>query len=316
MEYGRENLERGRTGVSLLVVGTVAYDAIESPYGKVERTLGGSGSYIAAAARFFTDVNLVAVVGEDFAAKDEAMFRKRGINIDGIEKAAGKCFFWAGRYLENLNERVTLTTDLNVLADFQPKLPEKYKTAKHVFLGNISPSLQTDVLRQVKKRPKLVAMDTMNYWIERTNADLLETLKRVDVLMINDSETRQLSSEHNLLRAARHIFKMGPKTLLVKRGEYGAMLVDKHGVFCVPAFPLEEPHDPTGAGDCFAGGFMGYLASVNRYSDADLRRAMVYGSVMGSFAVEKFGMQRILELKNSEIHARARHFLKLTQFKL
>jgi sugar/nucleoside kinase (ribokinase family) len=244
------------------------------------------------------------------------VFRGRHIDTEGLERAAGKTFFWAGRYSENLNERVTLATDLNVFAGFKPRLPEKYKSSKYVFLANIAPDLQRDVLKQVNGRPKLAALDTMNYWIERTPAELRETLKHVDILMINDSETRQLSNEHNLLRAAKHIFKMGPSTLVVKRGEYGAMMVDKHGVFCVPAFPLEEPHDPTGAGDSFAGGFMGYLAGAKDLSDATLRRAMVYGSVLGSFTVERFGLDRLRVLKRSEIHARARHFAKLTQFKL
>jgi sugar/nucleoside kinase (ribokinase family) len=302
--------------VSLLVVGSVAFDGVESPYGKVERTLGGAATYFAVAASFFTHVKLVGIVGDDFTEKDAAIFHGRHIDTDGLERAAGKTFFWAGRYSENLNERVTLVTDLNVFADFKPRLPESYRTSKFVFLANIAPDLQRDVLHQVKKRPKIAALDTMNYWIERTNADLRETLKHVDILMINDAETRQLSSEHNLLRAARHIFKMGPSTLVVKRGEHGAMLVDKRGVFCVPAFPLEEPHDPTGAGDSFAGGFMGYLASAGKATDASLRRAMVYGSVMGSFAVEKFGLDRLRTLKRGEIHARARHFSKLTQFQL
>lgn len=302
--------------MSLLVVGSVAYDALESPYGKVERTLGGAATYFAVAAAFFTHVNLVAIVGEDFHPKDEAILRKRSIDMEGLERASGKCFFWAGRYSQNLNERVTLATDLNVFAEFRPRLPEKYRSSKYVFLANIAPDLQRDVLHQVNGTPRIAAMDTMNYWIERTNAELRETLKHVDILMINDSETRQLSNEHNLLRAARHIFKMGPSTLVVKRGEYGAMLVDKNGVFCIPAFPLEEPHDPTGAGDSFAGGFMGYLAGVDSRSDAALRRAMVYGSVLGSFAVEHFGLERLLSLKRREIHARARHFAKLTQFKL
>ncbi len=302
--------------MSLLVVGSVAYDALESPYGKVERTLGGAATYFSVSASFFTQVNLVGIVGDDFDPKDEAILRKRSIDIEGLERKAGKCFFWAGSYSENLNERVTLVTDLNVFAEFKPRLPEKYRNSKFVFLANIAPDLQRDVLQQVKGTPKLVAMDTMNYWIERTNAELRETLRHVDILMINDSETRQLSNEHNLLRAAKHIFKMGPSTLVVKRGEYGAMLVDKHGVFCVPAFPLEEPHDPTGAGDSFAGGFMGYVAGAGSTNDAALRRAMVYGSVLGSFTVERFGLERLLKLKKPEIHARARHFLKLTQFKL
>jgi len=302
--------------VSLLVVGSVAFDALESPYGKVERAVGGAATYFAVAASFFTPVNLVGIVGDDFTPEDHTIFRGRRIDTDGLERASGKTFFWAGRYSENLNERVTLATELNVFAEFKPRLPEKYRSAQYVFLANIAPDLQRDVLHQVRKRPKLVALDTMNYWIERTNAELRETLKHVDILMINDSETRELSNEHNLLRAAKRIFKMGPSTLVVKRGEYGAMMADKRGVFCVPAFPLEEPHDPTGAGDSFAGGFMGYLAGADDKSDPFLRRAMVYGSVLGSFAVEKFGLERLRHLKRSEIHARARHFAKLTQFKL
>lgn len=302
--------------MSLLVVGSVAFDAMESPYGKVDRAVGGAATYFAVAASFFTHVNLVGIVGDDFTEVDAQIFHGRAINLDGLERATGKTFFWAGRYSQNLNERVTLATELNVFAEFKPRLPDKYRSSEYVFLANIAPDLQRDVLHQVVKKPKLAAMDTMNYWIERTNAELRETLKHVDILMINDSETRELSSEHNLLRAAKHIFKMGPSILVVKRGEYGAMMVDKRGVFCVPAFPLEEPHDPTGAGDSFAGGFMGYLAGSNDKSDASLRRAMVYGSVMGSFAVEKFGLDRLRHLKRSEIHARARHFSKLTQFKL
>jgi sugar/nucleoside kinase (ribokinase family) len=302
--------------VSLLVVGSVAFDALESPYGKVERTVGGAATYFAVAASFFAPVSLVGIVGDDFTQEDEKIFHGRHIDTDGLERAAGKTFFWAGRYSQNLNERVTLGTELNVFAEFKPRLPEKYRASKYVFLANIAPDLQRDVLHQVKKRPKLAALDTMNYWIERSNAELRETLKHVDILMINDSETRELSNEHNLLRAAKHIFKMGPATLVVKRGEHGAMMVDKRGVFCVPAFPLEEPHDPTGAGDSFAGGFMGYLAGCGNKNDASLRRAMVYGSVLGSFTVEKFGLDRLRHLKRSEIHARARHFAKLTQFKL
>ena len=302
--------------MSLLVVGSVAFDALESPYGKVDRAVGGAATYFAVAASFFAPVSLVAIVGDDFTSRDEEIFHGRHIDTEGLEHAPGKTFFWAGRYSDNLNERVTLATDLNVFAEFKPRLPEKYRNSKYVFLANIAPDLQRDVLHQVKVRPKLAALDTMNYWIERSNAELRETLKHVDILMINDSETRELSSEHNLLRAAKHIFKMGPSTLVVKRGEYGAMMVDKRGVFCVPAFPLEEPHDPTGAGDSFAGGFMGYLAGCGGRNDAALRRAMVYGSVLGSFAVEKFGLDRLRHLKRSEIHARARHFAKLTQFKL
>ena len=302
--------------MSLLVVGSVAFDALESPYGRVDRAVGGAATYFSVAASFFTHVNLVAIVGQDFTEEDAAIFHGRHIDVTGLERAAGKTFFWSGRYLENLNERITLATELNVFADFKPRLPERYRTSRYVFLANIAPSLQHDVLQQVKTRPKIVALDTMNYWIERNSEDLRQTLKHVDILMINDAETRQLSNEHNLLRAARSIFKMGPSILVVKRGEYGAMMVDQRGVFCVPAFPLEEPHDPTGAGDSFAGGFMGYLASAAKRTDLALRRAMVYGSVLGSFAVEKFGLERLRVLKPREIHARARHLAKITQFAL
>jgi len=302
--------------VSLLVVGSVAFDSMESPYGMVDRVVGGAATYFAVAASFFAHVSIVAIVGDDFTERDAEIFRGRHIDTEGLERAPGRTFFWAGRYSENLNERVTLATELNVFADFKPRLPEKYRNSKYVFLANIAPELQRSVLHQVKGKPKLAALDTMNYWIERSNAELRETLRHVDILMINDSEARELSNEHNLLRAAKHIFKMGPSTLVVKRGEHGAMMVDKNGVFCIPAFPLEEPHDPTGAGDSFAGGFMGYLAGAGQTSDAALRRAMVYGSVLGSFAVERFGLERLTALKRGEIHARARHFAKLTQFKL
>jgi sugar/nucleoside kinase (ribokinase family) len=261
-------------------------------------------------------VNLVGVVGEDFGAHDEGIFKGRHIDTRGLERAPGKSFFWAGKYSENLNERTTLVTELNVFATFNPKLPESYRDSSHIFLANIDPTLQKSVLGQVRRKPEIVALDTMNYWIERTPAELREILRRTQVLMINDSETRQLSNEHNLLRAAKHIFKLGPRTLVIKRGEHGAMMVHNDSVFCVPGFPLEEVHDPTGAGDSFAGGFMGYLASQKHVNDAALRRAMVYGSVLGSFAVERMGLDRLRTLKRKEINARARHFHKLTQFKL
>ncbi len=302
--------------MSLLVVGSVAFDALETPFGKVERTIGGAATYFSLAASFFTHVNLVAVVGDDFTRKDAAIFRGRRIDLAGLERAPGKTFFWAGRYAENLNDRVTLATELNVFANFNPKLPQAYRNSAYIFLANIDPTLQRSVLGQVRRRPRLVALDTMNYWIERTPAELRETMRHTQVLMINDAETRQLSNEHNLLRAARRIFRMGPRTLVIKRGEHGAMMVHDNSVFCVPAFPLEQVHDPTGAGDCFAGGFMGYLASVGSTSGAALRRAMVYGSVMGSFAVERFGVDCLRTLTRREITARARHFQRLTQFRL
>jgi len=302
--------------MSLLVVGSVAFDGLETPFGKVDRTLGGAATYFSVAASFFTHVNLVGVVGDDFSKEDEAIFRGRRIDISGLERATGKTFFWAGRYGLDPNDRVTLTTELNVFATFNPKLPDAFCNSQQVFLANIHPTLQHSVLQQMKKRPRLVGLDTMNYWIEGNPDELRQILAKTDVLMINDAETRMLSSEQNLLRAARQIFKLGPRTLIIKRGEHGATMVDSKGVFCVPGFPLEEVHDPTGAGDSFAGGFMGYLSGARSLSDAVLRRAMVYGSVMGSFAVERFGLERVRHLKRREIDARARHFAKLTQFKL
>jgi sugar/nucleoside kinase (ribokinase family) len=302
--------------MSLLVVGSVAFDAVETPHGKVDRMLGGAATYFSVAASFFTHVNLVGVVGEDFTPADEAIFKGRRIDIAGLERASGKTFFWAGRYGADPNDRVTLATELNVFATFQPRLPEKFRKPSHVFLANIDPTLQYSVLDQISGKPRVVALDTMNYWIERTPAELRKILKRTQVLMVNDAEARMLSNEHNLLRAARHIFSLGPKTLIIKRGEYGALMVDSKGVFSVPALLLEQVHDPTGAGDSFGGGFMGYLASASSLTDAVLRRAMVYGSVMGSFAVERFGLDRLRRLKRSEINARALHFAKMTQFKL
>lgn len=302
--------------MSLLVVGSVAFDAIETPFGRVERTVGGAATYFSLAASFFTRVNLVGVVGEDFTAEHEGVFRGRSVDLAGLERAQGKTFFWSGKYHNNLNDRTTLVTDLNVFAEFRPKLPESFRKSQYIFLANIDPTLQRSVLDQVTGKPKLVALDTMNYWIEGTPDELKKTLKQTQVLMINDSETRQLSEEHNLLRAAKAIFKMGPKTLVIKRGEHGAMMVHGDSVFCVPAYPLDEIHDPTGAGDSFAGGFMGYLASAGKINANSLRLAMVYGSVLGSFAVEKFGLERLLKLKRREITDRVRHFHKLTTFKL
>jgi len=302
--------------MSLLVVGSVAFDAIETPFGRVERTVGGAATYFSLAASFFTRVNLVGVVGNDFTAKHEEVFRGRSVDLAGLERAEGKTFFWSGKYHDNLNDRTTLATDLNVFAEFRPKLPESFRKSQFIFLANIDPTLQRSVLDQVTGKPKLVALDTMNYWISGTLDELKKTLKQTQVLMINDSETRQLSDEHNLLRAAKAIFKMGPKTLVIKRGEHGAMMVHGDSVFCVPAYPLDEIHDPTGAGDSFAGGFMGYLAGAEKINANSLRLAMVYGSVLGSFAVEKFGLDRLLKLKRREITDRVRHFHKLTTFKL
>jgi sugar/nucleoside kinase (ribokinase family) len=302
--------------MSLLVVGSMAFDAIETPFGKVDRTVGGAASYFALAASYFAPVRVVAIVGEDFAEKERAIFRGRKIDLTGVEQAQGKSFFWAGRYSQNMNERTTLATELNAFANFNPKLPESYCDSSFIFLGNIDPTLQRSVLTQIQSKPKVIGLDTMNYWIERTPAELRETLKHTQILMINDDETRQLTGEHNLLRAAKHVFKMGPRTLVIKRGEHGALMVHDHFIFSVPAFPLEEVHDPTGAGDSFAGGFMGYLAGAGRINDNTLRTAMVYGSVLGSFAVERFGVERLTRLKTAEIRKRAQLFSKLTAFKL
>lgn len=302
--------------MSLLVVGSMAFDAIETPFGKVDRTLGGAASYFALAASYFTPVRVVAIVGEDFTDKERAIFRGRNIDLSGVEHASGKSFFWAGRYSQNMNERTTLATELNVFADFRPSLPDTYCDSSYIFLGNIDPTLQRSVLTQVRCKTKLIGLDTMNYWIERTPAELRDTLKHTQVLMINDDETRQLTGEHNLLRAAKHVFKMGPRTLVIKRGEHGALMVHDRFMFSVPAFPLEEVHDPTGAGDSFAGGFMGYLAGAGRINEHTLRTAMVYGSVMGSFTVERFGVERLAHLKKAEIKKRAHLFSKLTAFRL
>jgi sugar/nucleoside kinase (ribokinase family) len=302
--------------MSLLVVGSLAFDAIETPFGKVDRTLGGAASYFALAASHFTPVRVVGIVGDDFGDDDRAVFHGRKIDLSGVARAAGKTFFWAGRYSTNMNERTTLATELNVFANFRPTLPGSYCDSSHIFLGNIDPTLQRSVLTQVNGRPKVVGLDTMNYWIDRTPAELRETLKHTQILMINDDETRQLTGEHNLMRAARHVFKMGPRTLVIKRGEHGALMVHDKFLFSVPAFPLEEVHDPTGAGDSFAGGFMGYLAGAGRLNEATLRNAMVYGSVLGSFAVERFGVERLTQLTRREIQARARRFSHLTRFSL
>jgi sugar/nucleoside kinase (ribokinase family) len=302
--------------MSLLVVGSVAFDGIETPHGKVDRTLGGAASYFALAASHFAPVRVVGIVGDDFSRQDEAVLRRRKIDLAGLERASGKTFFWAGRYSQNMNERTTLTTELNVFAEFRPTLPPVYCDSAHIFLGNIDPTLQHSVLKQITCEPKVIGLDTMNYWIERTPAELRETLRHTQILMINDDETRQLTGEHNLMRAARHVFKMGPKTLVIKRGEHGALMVHNKFIFSIPAFPLEEVHDPTGAGDSFAGGFMGYLAGAGRLNEHTLRNAMVYGSVLGSFAVERFGVERLTTVTRRAIDARARQFSKLTSFKL
>jgi sugar/nucleoside kinase (ribokinase family) len=301
--------------MAITVVGSVAYDSIETPAGKRERCLGGAATHFALAASFFTDVRVIAVVGEDFGPKQEAIFAKRNVDTRGIEHAPGKSFFWSGSYLKNLNEAQTHQTDLNVFAGFDPKIPAEYSDSEFLFLANIDPILQRRV-RDAMPDVKLVAGDTMNYWIKDHKPALLEVLKGLNVLLINDTEARMLAAENNLVRAARIIQLMGPKTLVIKHGEYGASLfqtVDgKPSYFKVPGLPLDEVVDPTGAGDSFAGGFFGYLAAQKTLTPTAYRTAMFYGSVMGSFAVERFGTERISHLTREELDARFNTFRELT----
>ncbi len=299
--------------MAILAVGSVAFDAVKTPFGRVERMLGGSATYFALAASHFSPVRVVGVVGDDFLDEDMQVLCIRGICTQGIERASGKTFFWAGEYSENLNERTTLDTQLNVFAAFEPKIPADYRDSDFLFLGNIDPVLQRHVQQQMKA-PKLVAGDTMNFWIEGKPAELRETLAGMDALIINDGEARMLAREYNLLAAARKIQAMGPRIVVVKRGEYGALLFWNGKVFNAPAFLLEELRDPTGAGDAFAGGFVGALAEGGSLDDKALRRAMIYGSVLGSFTVEQFGVERLRCLTRDEIDHRYRAFQELTSF--
>lgn len=300
--------------MSLLVVGSVAFDAVETPFGKREKMLGGSASHFSISASFFTDVRVVAVVGGDFTRAEEEIFERHNINISDLERVPqGKSFFWRGRYDYDLNTAHTLDTQLNVFADFQPKLSEEAKRSRLVFLGNIQPDLQRGVREQVAGA-ELIALDTMNMWIEITRESLIETIKGVHVMIINDAEARQLSEEPNLIRAARKIMGMGPRALVVKRGEYGAALFTPDTYFAIPAYPLESVFDPTGAGDTFAGGFMGYLSSQEKLDEAAMRRAMIFGSVMASFNVEEFGTERVQRLTHEEINHRFRAFKQMTNF--
>jgi sugar/nucleoside kinase (ribokinase family) len=299
--------------MSILVVGSVAYDTVETPFGKAEKVLGGSASFFAVAASFFAPVNLVAVVGDDFSDKALAAFRGRPIDLEGLERTPGKTFHWQGKYSYDLNARETISTDLNVFEFFKPRIPERYRRSEQVFLGNIDPILQRDVLGQVE-RPRLVSCDTMNFWISGKPDELRKTLAKVDVLLINDAEARQLSGEWNVVKAARAVRAMGPRTLVVKKGEHGVLMFSEEGSFAAPAYPLEEVFDPTGAGDTFAGGFIGYLAGCARVDDAALRRAVIMGSTLASFCVEAFSLDRLLTLSRPEIDARYRLFKRLTHF--
>ena len=299
--------------MGLLVVGSIALDSVETPFGSTADALGGSATFFGYAATFFHPVMAVGVIGDDFPNEELERMAKRGIDISGIERAAGQSFRWKGKYSFDLRNRETVDTQLGVFADFDPKLPDEYREAKLVFLGNIDPQLQLSVLDQVEQ-PDLVVCDTMNFWIEGQRDTLMQLLKRVDVLMVNDAEARQLSGDWNIYRAARWILEQGPRMVIIKQGEYGAVLIDDTGIFYVPAFPLEEIYDPTGAGDAFAGGFMGHLARSGDLSPANLRRAMVFGATTGSFAVERFSVQRFQEVGVGEITARARSFADLVHF--
>jgi len=299
--------------MSVLVVGTVAYDSIEAPAGSVERILGGSASYFALAASYFAPVRMVGVIGQDFSQDYLDLFTQRGIDIDGIAREQGDTFHWRGRYHEDINQRDTIELHLNVLAGFKPKLPESYRAAEYVFLGNIDPVIQMEVVEQLRHM-KLLVCDTMDYWIRESNADLKKILQRVEMLVLNDSEARLLSGYDNIVKAARAILRMGPKMVLIKRGEYGVLQFSDSAIFATPAYPLEEVFDPTGAGDSFAGGLMGQLARTGDMSQGGLRRAIVYGSVVASFTVEDFGVTRLIDVSLPAIEERYQRFVELTDF--
>lgn len=299
--------------MSIVVVGTVAFDTVETPFGKVENTLGGSATYFSTSASFFTDVSLVAVVGEDFPEEHVQFLRSRDVDVQGLARIPGKTFHWTGRYGFDLNEAQTLDTQLNVLTQFRPDLPAAYRQADYLFLANIDPDLQMEVLNQVAT-PKIVACDTMNFWISSKPEALRKVIERVDIFIINEGEARQLSGEANLVKAARKILAMGAKTLIIKRGEYGVLMFNGASIFAAPAYPLEEVFDPTGAGDTFAGGFMGYLANTGDTSEEGFRQAIVCGSVMASFNVEDFSLDRMKRLDYGKIEERYRNFKAMTHF--
>ncbi|MBL7818782.1 MAG: sugar kinase [Saprospiraceae bacterium] len=304
--------------MSLLTVGTVAFDTIETPYGVAEKVVGGSCTYVSMAASYFTkDINLCAVVGDDFPQSELGYMKANGVNLDGLEiKKGEKSFFWHGRYHKDMIGRDTLVTDLNVLADFNPILPDSYKTSDFVMLGNLTPSVQMSVLTQMTKKPKFIALDTMNFWMDIAMQPLLKVIKKVHVLIINDEEARQLSGERSLRKAATKILTMGPKYLIIKKGEHGAMLFHKDEVFYVPALPLEEVFDPTGAGDTFAGGFMGYITSTGKPNFENMKRGIIYGSALASFCVEKFSTEGLKNLTQEEIKSRVSQFTKMVKVKI
>ena len=304
--------------MSLLTVGSVAFDAIETPFGKTDKIVGGAGTFIAlSASNFIKDQRIVSVVGGDFPQETLDLLRSKGVALEGLQiKQDEKTFFWSGRYHNDMNSRDTLVTELNVLGDFDPIIPDAYQGAEYLMLGNLSPQVQRQVIERLTKRPKLIAMDTMNFWMDIALDDLKETLKLIDVLIINDEEARQLSGEYSLVKASRVIRAMGPKTLIIKKGEHGALLFQDEKVFFAPALPLEDVFDPTGAGDTFAGGFIGYIASTDDSSFDNMKRAIIAGSALASFCVEKFGTERLLEISNEDIEARIDRFVSLTNFEV
>jgi sugar/nucleoside kinase (ribokinase family) len=299
--------------VTVLVVGSVALDSVETPFGRADEALGGSAIYFAAAASHHARVQLVGVIGHDYPERDLQPLAARGVDLSGLERAEGESFRWRGRYRHDLNAAETLETRLGVFSHFRPKIPAQFRRARYVFLGNIDPRLQLEVLGQVEQ-PKLVACDTMNFWIESRRDDLLMLLRRVHLITLNDAEARQLTEQANLVRAARWILERGPRTVVIKKGEHGAFMFHGERVFYAPAYPLEDVFDPTGAGDSFAGGFMGYLARTDDLSEANLRRAVVFGSVMGSFVVEGFSIRRLLEVNGDDIARRVADFHQLVSF--
>ena len=302
----------------LVIVGTVAFDAIETPFGKTDKILGGAGTFIGlAASQFNVDAAIVSIVGGDFPQKYLDLLSDKNIDISGIEIVKdGKTFFWSGLYHNDMNSRDTLATELNVLAEFNPIVPENYRDARVVMLGNLHPITQLSVLDQMHKKPELVVLDTMNFWMDNALEDLYEVIKRVDVITINDEEARQLTGEYSLVVAARKIHELGPKYVVIKKGEHGALLFNNGDVFFAPALPLEEVFDPTGAGDTFAGGFVGYLAKSNDFSFENIKNAVIYGSTLASFCVEKFGTQRMENLDHQEVYLRLQEFKNLTQFEI
>lgn len=302
----------------LVIVGTVAFDAIETPFGKTDKILGGAATFIGlAASQFEVDSSIISVVGGDFPEEYLNLMSNKNMDVSGIEIIKeGKTFFWSGLYHNDMNSRDTLVTELNVLADFKPQVPENYKNSNVVMLGNLHPLVQISVIEQMTHKPKMIVLDTMNFWMDNALEDLLKVIKQIDVITINDEEARQLSGEYSLVVAARKIHEMGPKYVVIKKGEHGAFLFHEENVFFAPALPLEEVFDPTGAGDTFAGGFSGYLAATQDFSFENMKNAIIYGSTLASFCVEKFGTKRMIDLNKNEVQERLKQFKKLTQFEI